>query len=42
MKSGGIQKITYIANHKFGMVGVKVDFDDETSVTFPVYSSAEN
>ncbi|MCO5263882.1 MAG: hypothetical protein M9901_13490 [Lentimicrobium sp.] len=42
MKSGGIQKITYIANHKFGMVGVRVDFDDETSVTFPVYSSAEN
>ncbi len=40
--TGGINKITYIANHKFGMVGVKVDFDDEASVTFPVYSSAEN
>jgi hypothetical protein len=42
MKSGGVEKITYIANHKFGMVGVKVDFDDASSVTFPVYSSTEN
>jgi hypothetical protein len=40
--TGGINKITYIANHKFGMVGVKLDFDDETNATFPVYSSAEN
>ena len=38
----GINKITYIANHKFGMVGVKVDFEDGTSSTFPVYTSAEN
>lgn len=42
MKSGGVEKITYIANHKYGMVGVKVDFDDASSVTFPVYSSTEN
>lgn len=42
MKSGGVEKITYIANHKFGLVGVKVDFDDATNVTFPVYSSSEN
>lgn len=42
LKSGGINKITYIANHKFGMVGVKLDFDDESSVKFPVYSSVEN
>jgi hypothetical protein len=40
--TGGINKITYIANHKFGMVGVKVDFDDGESVKFPVYSSTEN
>lgn len=40
--TGGINKITYIANHKFGMVGVKIDFDDEDDVTFPVYSSGEN
>jgi len=38
----GINKITYIANHKFGMVGVKVDFEDGTSSTFPIYTSAEN
>ena len=38
----GVSKITYIANHKFGLVGVKVAFDDGTSSTFPVYSSAQN
>ncbi|MHC1777642.1 MAG: hypothetical protein AB9834_19745 [Lentimicrobium sp.] len=42
MKSGGVEKITYIANHKYGLVGVKVDFDDASNVTFPVYSSSEN
>ena len=42
LKAGGVEKITYIANHRFGMVGVKIDFDDATSVTFPVYSSVEN
>jgi hypothetical protein len=42
MKGGGVAKYTYIANHRFGLVGVKVDFDDATSVTFPVYSSSEN
>ncbi len=42
MKSTGITKYTYIANHKFGLVGVKLDFDDQTSVTFPIYTSAEN
>ncbi len=42
LKSSGITKYTYIANHKFGMVGVKVDFDDGTSVTFPIYTGAEN
>jgi hypothetical protein len=38
----GISKITYIANHKFGMVGVKVNFEDGTSATFPIYTNAEN
>lgn len=42
LKSSGITKYTYIANHKFGMVGVKVDFDDGTSVTFPIYTGAKN
>lgn len=40
--TGGVSKITYIANHKFGLVAVKVSFDDGTSSTFPLYSSAEN
>ena len=38
----GITKYTYIANHKFGLVGVKVDFDDGTSSTFPIYNSTYN
>jgi hypothetical protein len=40
--TGGVSKITYIANHKYGLVGVKVAFDDGTSSSFPVYSSSEN
>lgn len=39
---GGINNITYIANHRFGMVGVKVDFEDGTSAKFPIYTNAEN
>ena len=42
LKSGGIDKYTFIANHKFGLVGVKVTFSDQTEVTFPIYTSAEN
>jgi len=41
-KSSGITKITYIANHKFGLVGVKFTLDDGTSTNFPIYTSAEN
>ena len=40
--NAGVTKITYIANHKFGLVGVKVAFDDGTSATFPVYTSTQN
>lgn len=40
--TSGITKITYIANHKFGLVGVKVSYDDGTSTTFPVYNSNKN
>jgi hypothetical protein len=40
--TGGVTKLTYIANHKYGLVGVKVAFDDGTSSTFPIYSSTEN
>ena len=41
-RMSGINKITYIANHRFGMVGVKVGLEDGTSTTFPIYTSAEN
>lgn len=40
--SAGVTKITYVANHKYGLVGVKVAFDDGTSSTFPIYTSTQN
>jgi hypothetical protein len=40
--TAGVTKVTYVANHKFGLVGVKVAFDDGTTSTFPIYTSAEN
>jgi hypothetical protein len=43
LKSGGtVDKYTFVSNHKFGLVGVKVTFDDQSEVTFPIYSSAQN
>jgi hypothetical protein len=42
LKSGGVTKITYIANHKYGLVGVDVAFDDGTTAEFPIYTSGEN
>lgn len=38
----GVNKITYWANHKFGLVGVRFGFSDGTSATFPLYTSTEN
>lgn len=38
----GVKKITYWANHKFGLVGVEIAYDDNTTTKFPIYSSAEN
>lgn len=38
----GISKITYYANHRFGLVGIKFTFDDNSEAHFPVYMSAEN
>ena len=40
--STGVSKITYVANHKFGLVGVKILLEDGSSATFPVYTNAEN
>jgi hypothetical protein len=42
LKSGGLSKVTYWANHKFGLVGVKYDFADGSSATFPVYCNTSN
>lgn len=42
LKSSGISKITYISNHRFGLVGFKVSLNDGTSANFPVYTSTEN
>jgi hypothetical protein len=42
LKSFGIDKVTYWANHRFGLVGVQYDFTDGSSATFPVYCSTEN
>ena len=42
LKSMGVTKITYVANHRFGLVGVEFTFTDGTSAAFPVYTSNEN
>lgn len=42
INTGGIKSVTYIANHKFGLVGFKISFDDGTSALFPIYSSSTN
>jgi hypothetical protein len=42
VKSLAVNKITYIANHKFGLVGVQYNFNDGTSVYLPVYCSTTN
>jgi hypothetical protein len=38
----GVKKITYIANHRWGLVGVEFTFDDNSVAKFPVVSSASN
>lgn len=42
LKSLGVSKITYWANHKFGLVGVQYDFTDGNSAKFPVFTSSQN
>lgn len=39
---GGIKKITYYGNHKWGMVAIRFDFDDGSYSQFPIYNSANN
>jgi hypothetical protein len=38
----GVTKVTYWANHRFGLVAVQYDFADGTSAKLPVYSSTTN
>lgn len=38
----GVSKITYWANHKFGLVGIEFKLDDGTTAKYPVYNSNEN
>ncbi|MEZ5070436.1 MAG: hypothetical protein R2751_05590 [Bacteroidales bacterium] len=38
----GVKKITYWANHRFGLVGIEFTFDDGSTAKFPVYTSTEN
>ncbi len=42
LKSLGVNKMTYWANHRFGLVGIRYDFTDGTNLKLPVYCSAEN
>ncbi|HTX87470.1 MAG TPA: hypothetical protein VMC08_00645 [Bacteroidales bacterium] len=42
LKSIGVSKVTYWANHKFGLVGIQYNFTDGSSVNFPVYCSTSN
>lgn len=42
LKSSSISKCTFIANHKYGLVGGKVTFGDGSVASFPVYTSTTN
>lgn len=35
----GIQSLKYYANHRFGIVGVDITFDDASTVICPIYTS---
>ena len=41
-KSVGISKITYWANHKFGLVGVTYNLTDGSTISLPVYCTTAN
>ena len=38
----GVSKIVYIANHKFGLVGLEVTYDDASNMAFTIDGSATN
>ena len=38
----GVSKVEFIGNHRFGMVGVKLHYEDGTSQNLTIIASAEN
>ncbi len=38
----GVKKISYFANHRFGLVGIEFTFDDNSTAKFPIFASATN
>jgi len=38
----GVSKIEYVGNHRFGLVGVKLYFEDGSSKNIPIFAQAEN
>jgi hypothetical protein len=42
LRDAGIEKLTYWANHRFGLVAIEMTFGDGSTARFPVYCSAEN
>jgi hypothetical protein len=38
----GVSKMVYVANHKFGIVGLEVTFSDNTTANFTIWGSVEN
>jgi hypothetical protein len=38
----GVSKVIYISNHKFGIVGVEVTYEDNTTQSFGITGSTEN
>ncbi len=38
----GVSKIEFVGNHRFGMVGVILHFEDGSSETLPIFSDATN
>lgn len=42
LTNAGINKVTYIANHKFGLVGIKFTLSDNSEASFPVFFKSEN
>lgn len=38
----GVKQIKYVANHRFGLVGMEFTFDDNSTAYFPIFASAQN